>query len=340
MASSFNSALGQAEGSLAKLGKAVGVMGKAAAVAIGAATTAALAFAKSSVDAGMEFDKSMAQVAATMGTTVDQIGELRDFAMEMGAKTAFSATEAADALNYMALAGYDAETSMAMLPNVLNLAAAGGIELASASDMITDAQSALSLTIEQTSAMVDQMAKASSKTNTSVEQLGEAILTVGGTAQYMAGGTAELNSVLGVLADHGIKCSEGGTHLRNILLKLSSPTADATKLLNQLGVQVFDAEGKMRSFSEIFPELNAAMSTMTDQERLDAMSTLFNSRDIASATALLSPPRTDGASWGMPWETAPERQSRWPTRSSTTWPATLPSSSQPLRGHRSPFQTN
>ena len=229
----------------------------------------------------------MSQVAATMGTTVDQIDQLRDFAMEMGAKTAFSATQAAEALNYMALAGYDAETSMAMLPNVLNLAAAGGMELASASDMITDAQSALGLSLEQTSAMVDQMARASSRTNTSVSQLGEAILTVGGTAQYMAGGTNELSTVLGVLADNGIKGSEGGTHLRNMLLKLSSPTADATKLLNRLGVQVFDAEGNMRSFTEVFPELNAAMADMTDQDRLDAMATLFNSRDIASATALL-----------------------------------------------------
>ena len=284
---SLGAAVSKAQSTLSKLGGFAGTMAKAAGIAIGAATTAAVAFAKSAVDAGMQFDSAMSQVAATMGTTVDQIDQLRDFAMEMGAKTAFSATQAAEALNYMALAGYDAETSMAMLPNVLNLAAAGGMELASASDMITDAQSALGLSLEQTSAMVDQMARASSRTNTSVSQLGEAILTVGGTAQYMAGGTNELSTVLGVLADNGIKGSEGGTHLRNMLLKLSSPTADATKLLNRLGVQVFDAEGNMRSFTEVFPELNAAMADMTDQERLDAMATLFNSRDIASATALL-----------------------------------------------------
>ena len=286
--SSFKGAIGEAQSTLSKFGSAVGGMAKVGAAALAAATTAAVAFAKSSVDAGMQFDSAMSQVAATMGTTVDQIGDLRNFAMEMGSKTAFSATEAAEALNYMALAGYDAQTSMAMLPNVLNLAAAGGIDLAAASDMITDAQSALGLTLEETSVMVDQMAKTSSKTNTSVEQLGDAILTVGGTAQYMAGGTAELNSVLGVLADNGIKGSEGGTHLRNMLLKLASPTTDAQKLLDNLGVSVFDAEGNMRSFAEIFPELNAAMANMTDQERLDAMSTLFNSRDIASATALLS----------------------------------------------------
>lgn len=287
IASSFNSSVGAAQSKLSALGEAAGTAMKAAAAASAAATAAVGAFAASSVKTGMEFDKSMSQVAATMGKTVDEVQDLRAFAQEMGATTAFSATEAADALNYMALAGYDAETSMAMLPNVLNLAAAGSIDLASASDMITDAQSALGLTLDQTNAMVDQMAAASSKSNTSVAQLGEAILTVGGTAQYMAGGTQELNTVLGVLADNGIKGSEGGTHLRNMLLKLSAPTADATKLLNNLGVQVFDAQGNMRSFTQIFPELNAAMSDLTDQERLDAMATLFNSRDIASATALL-----------------------------------------------------
>lgn len=287
IASSFNSSVGAAQSKLSALGKVAGTAMKAAAAASAAATAAVAGFAATSVKTGMEFDSAMSQVAATMGKTTDEIQELRDFAQEMGATTAFSATEAAEALNYMALAGYDADTSIAMLPNVLNLAAAGAIDLASASDMITDAQSALGLTLDQTTIMVDQMAAASSKSNTSVAQLGEAILTVGGTAQYMAGGTQELNTVLGVLADNGIKGAEGGTHLRNVLLKLSAPTADATKLLNNLGVQVFDAQGNMRSFTEIFPELNAAMSSLTDQERLDAMATLFNSRDIASATALL-----------------------------------------------------
>ncbi len=287
IASSFNSSVGAAQSKLSALGKVAGTAMKAAAAASAAATAAVAGFAATSVKTGMEFDSAMSQVAATMGKTTDEIQELRDFAQEMGATTAFSATQAAEALNFMALAGYDAETSMAMLPNVLNLAAAGTMELQDASDMVTDAQSALGLTLEQTAAMVDQMAAASSKSNTNVAQLGEAILTVGGTAQYMAGGTQELNTVLGVLADNGIKGAEGGTHLRNMLLKLASPTADATKLLNNLGVQVFDAQGNMRSFTEIFPELNAAMSSLTDQERLDAMATLFNSRDIASATALL-----------------------------------------------------
>lgn len=258
------------------------------AAAIGAATTAVSGFAASSVSAGMNFDSSMSQVAATMGTTVDQIQDLRDFAQEMGSTTAFSATEAADALNYMALAGYDADTSMQMLPNVLNLAAAGGIDLASASDMVTDAQSALGLTMEETSAMVDQMAAASSKSNTSVSQLGEAILTIGATASNMAGGTQELSTVLGALADNGIKGAEGGTHLRNMLLSLQNPTEQASATLDELGIAVYDSEGNMRSMIDIVGELQTATADMDQQSKDAVVSGIFNKTDLAAVNALLN----------------------------------------------------
>ena len=251
--------------------------------AVGAASDAL----RDTVQTGMAFDSSMADVAATMGSSVSALGELRGFALEMGESTVFSANQAAQALNYMALAGYDAQTSMKTLPNVLNLAAAGGLELASSSDMVTDAQSALGLSMEQTAILVDEMAKTSTKTNTSVGQLGEAILTVGGTAKFMAGGTAELNQVLGLLADNSIKGAEGGTKLRNIILSLTSPTDKAAATLKQLGVSAFDAEGQMRQFSDVFPELQRALSTLTAQEQIDALSQIFNSRDIAAAQALL-----------------------------------------------------
>lgn len=275
------------------LGRALATAGKVGAAAITAATAAIGKFGYDSVKTGMDFDKSMSQVAATMGVTVDQIQNLRDFAMEMGAKTSFSAIQAADALNYMALAGYSAEESMTMLPTVLDLAAAGNMDLARASDMVTDAQTALGLTMENTTVMVDQMAKTASTTNTSVEQLGDAILTIGGTAQYMAGGTAELSQVLGLLADNGIKGSEAGTHLRNMLLKLASPTDDAVGLLNQFATTlghdlVFDeATGQMRAFEDIFQDLNVAMDGFSDQDKIQAFSTLFNARDVAAANALL-----------------------------------------------------
>ena len=240
-----------------------------------------------SLKVGMDFDKAMSQVAATMGKSVDEIGNLREFAIEMGSTTAFSATQAAEGLNYMALAGYSAEESMKMLPTVLNLAAAGNIELAAASDMVTDAQSALGLTTQETVELVDQMAKASSTTNTSVAQLGEAMLTIGGTAKMMKGGTVELAQVLGLLADNGIKGSEGGTALRNMLLSLSAPTSQAAAELDKLNLDVFDANGNMRSMQDIIGDLGTALAGMSDEEKTQAISAIFNKRDLKAVNALL-----------------------------------------------------
>lgn len=259
---------------------------KMATVAIGTATTAITAFGASAVRTGMNFDSAMSQVAATMGKSVDEIQDLRDFAKEMGAKTAFSASQAAEALNFMALAGYDAKKSMQMLPNVLNLAAAGGMELARASDMITDTQSALGLTMEETTDLVDQMAKTASKTNTSVSQLGDAMLTVGGTAKTMKGGTVELAAALGILADNGTKGAEGGTALRNVLMTMSS--AKFEKTFGTLGVSAYDSKGKMRELKDVLADMNAVMSNMTDKEKTQLISKTFNKFDLKNVNALLA----------------------------------------------------
>lgn len=280
------------------IGKGLGTVAKIGGAALAAASAATVAFVKGAVDTGMKFDSSMSQVAATMGYSVEELNtqgseaqqtfeRLRDFAQEMGASTAFSASEAADALNYMALAGYTADQSMEMLPNVLNLAAAGGMDLARASDMITDSQTALGLTFKETNTLVDQMAKTASKSNTSVEQLGDAILTIGPTARQMAGGTTMLNTALGILADNGIKGSEAGTHLRNIVLSLTNPTDKAADALNQLGVEVYDSSGKMRSMEDIFGDMQTAMSGMDDEAKGLMTNAIFNKTDLASVNALL-----------------------------------------------------
>lgn len=299
----LSSAKGMATGTSQDITKSVGNMKKGALVAAGAIAAGLTAFGVSSVKAGMEFDTSMSQVAATMGKTNAELqqevgevdlawghfsGNLREYAQEMGAHTAFSATEAADALNYMALAGYDTQKSMQMLPNVLNLAAAGSMDLATASDMVTDASSALGLSTEETTALVDKMAMASTKSNTSVAQLGEAYLTVGGTAKQLKGGTTELSTALGILADNGIKGSEGGTILRNAITSLTAPTSKAQKELDALGVSVFDSEGNMRSMNDIMGDLDSSMSTLTGQERSEAMSKIFNKRDLKGIEALLA----------------------------------------------------
>ena len=296
--SKMSKGMSDAENKVKNLGSKV----SAATVAVGQvmgnlatkAASATVGFVKDSIEESMSFDKAMSQVAATMGKSVEDIQELSDFAREMGGSTAFSATQAAEALNYMALAGYDADTSMKMLPTVLNLAAAGNMELASASDMVTDAQSALGLSLEETETMVDQMAKTSSKTNTSVSQLGEAFLTIGGTARNLSGGTQELSALLGVLADNGIKGAEGGTKLRNVILSLTAPTDKAAEAISGLGVAVFDEEGNMRSLPDIIQDINTATSEMTQAERTSVFNEIFNKQDLKAVEALLN---TDVSRW-------------------------------------------
>jgi len=253
--------------------------------ATGVMAGALAAVGVSAVKTGAEFDKAMSQVAATMGTTTDEIQNLRDFAKEMGSTTQFSATQAAEALNYMALAGYDAETSMKMLPNVLNLASAGTMDLATASDMVTDAQSALGLSLDETTELVDKMAKTSSKSNTSVSQLGEAMLTIGGTAKSLKGGTTELSAALGILADNGIKGAEGGTALRNVLLGIQGDKFEKT--FGELGVSAYDAQGNLRPLKDILADMDSVMEGMTSQEKTQLINKTFNRQDLKTVNALL-----------------------------------------------------
>lgn len=304
----------QVEGLGGKLGNGIKSAAKwgtaLAAGAAAAATGLAVAIGKSSVETGRQFDKSMSQVAATMGKTMAELrddvatttvsingetqkftGNLEDFARLMGEKTAFSAKEAADGLNYMALAGYDVKKSMDMLPSVLNLAAAGNMDLAKASDMVTDAQTALGLSDKETNTLVDQMAKTASKSNTNVEQLGEATLMLGANARGAKNGTEELNSVLGVLADNGIKGREAGTHYRNMILALSGPKSTAAEAaMESIGMSfddMYDSAGNMKDMREIMLSLDDAMAGLTSKDRKRVLTKIFNKTDLASVNALL-----------------------------------------------------
>lgn len=262
-------------------------------------TAAVTGLGTAAVTTAADFESSMSQVQATMGITKDAMSTvdgqtvntmdtLNELAKKMGSETAFSASECAQALNYLALAGYDTQQMCDTLPTVLNLAAAGDIDLASASDMVTDAMSALGMEVSEAGTMVDQMAKTASSTNTSVAQLGEGILTIGATAKSVKGGTAELNTALGILANNGIKGAEGGTHLRNIILSLQNPTDKAADAMAGLGLQVYDSEGNMRSMNDILGDLNTAMDGMTGEEKSNIISKIFNKTDLSSVNALLA----------------------------------------------------
>lgn len=270
---------GKVEDTGKKMLKVTGVVaaGGAAAIAVGAS-----------------FDDAMKQVAATMGITVEEIENgsksykiLEDAAKKCGEETKFSASESAQALNYLALAGYDAKKSAETLPKVLNLAAAGGMDLATASDMVTDAMAALGMETSELDKYIDEMAKTSQKSNTSVSQLGEATLTCAGTVKMANMSLETMNVELGVLANNGIKGAEGGTHLRNIILSLTSPSDKASEALKSLGISVLDSQGNVRDLNDIMTDFNTELDGLSDGKKTEIISTIFNKTDISAVNALI-----------------------------------------------------
>lgn len=250
--------------------------------------------ATAATQTGMSFEASMSQVAATMGMTTEEIANgsaeyeiLSKAAQDCGKATMFSASQSAEALNYLALAGYDAEKAASTLPRVLNLAAAGGLDLAYASDLVTDSMAALGLETSELDNYIDEMAKTSQKSNTSVAQLGEATLVCAGTVALTGQNLETMNTALGVMANNGLKGAEGGTHLRNILLSLSAPTDKASAEIKSLGLRVYDSSGKMRDLNDILIDMNKQMSVMTQGDKTKTINTIFNKTDIAAVNALL-----------------------------------------------------
>lgn len=291
------------ENTVDNLGHIFDKAGKLAAAAFAGISAAAVKAVKDVTSVGSSFEAAMSQVAATMGMTVNDIQsgadgyvKLTEAAREMGATTKYTATEAAEALNYLALAGYDVEDSISVLPKVLNTAAAGGMDLAKASDMVTDAMSALGLSVDDTELFVDRLAKTSQKSNTSIAQLGEGILQIGGTARSLAGGVTELDTALGILANNGIKAAEGGTALRQVILNLTAPTEKAKEYMESIGLSAYDAAGNMKPLNQIFRELDDIMSQFnTQQEKDNVITSIFDARQLKSARALL-------ANYGEQWD--------------------------------------
>lgn len=236
----------------------------------------------------LDFEKQMSSVQAISGASTEDLKRLEEVAREMGATTKFSATEAAQGLEYMALAGYSVNDSIATLPKVLALAQAGNIDLAYASDLVTDISSALNLTLEDTDELLNKMAKSSSSSNMSVAQVGEAMLTVGGTAKTMSGGLTEATTALGILANNGVKGSEGGTALRNTILSLTAPTDKAAGAMAELGIEVADAEQNMLPLDNIMNQFNRSLTGLGKVEKQAILNQIFNKVDLKSISALMA----------------------------------------------------
>lgn len=263
-----------------EFGSAASVIAKAEAALIG--------FSAASAKTGAGFESAMSQVAATLQVSAgtDEYEKLSAAAKEMGATTSYSAVQAAMALQSLAQAGYTADESIERLPKTLNLAKAGGLDLASAAKIVTNSMAALQLSEEDLDSLLDKMARTAQKSNTNIAELGDAIRTVGGTMNMAGQSVDTMLTELGMLANAGISAAEAGTHLRNIMLALTK--TDVRKSLHEMGVETVDRTGEIRDLTDIMTELYDVTKDMGTGELTETFGNLFNVRDLASINALLN----------------------------------------------------
>lgn len=240
------------------------------------------------VNVGETFDTSMSQVGAVSGAAGDELDKLRDKAKEMGVNTKFSASEAADAFNYMAMAGWKTEDMINGIDGVLNLAAASGADLATTSDIVTDALTAMGYSAGDAGRLADVMAAASSNANTNVEMMGQ-------TFQYAApivgalGYSMEDTAVaIGLMANAGIKADKAGTALRSILTRLSAPPKECAKEMENLGVSMTDSEGNMKSLDQIMQDLREAFDGLTETEQTAAAKHIAGQQAMSGLLAIVN----------------------------------------------------
>lgn len=240
-----------------------------AAVAVGAFVSIrqAVNFGKDVVNTGMQFEQGMANVSAISGATGAELTALSDKAKEMGATTKFSAIEAADAMGYMGMAGWNSSQMIDGIAGIMNLAAASGEELASVSDIVTDALTAFGLKASDSAQFADVLAVASSKLNTNVSLLGESFKNVAATAGAMGYSMQDTTTALGLMANAGIKGSDAGTSLRGVMTRLAKPTAEVKQAMTALGISAVNTDGSMKPLSTLIPELQTAFSSLTDSEK-------------------------------------------------------------------------
>lgn len=239
------------------------------------------------------FESSMSKVEAISGATGTELEALRDKAKEMGATTKFSASESADAFTYMAMAGWKTEAMLDGIDGIMALAAADGLDLATTSDIVTDALTAFGLAASDSSHFADVLAKASSSANTNVSMLGESfkyVAPVAGSLGYTVEDTA---IALGLMANAGIKGSQGGTALRASLTRLIKPTDEAAKLMKDYNIELTNSDGSMKSLGEVMGMLRTSLGGLTEAEQSQVAATLFGQESMSGMLAIINTSEED-----------------------------------------------
>lgn len=253
-------------------------IGKAAKTAAKIATAAFAAvkigdFVKDAVDTYSEFNQAMAETAGIAGATEDEYKQLQAAAQEMGKRTTKTATEAAQALGYMSLAGWNVNDSISALEPVLRLSEATSMDLATCSDLVTDSMSALGLGVDDLTNYLNVAVQANNKSNTTAQALMEAMIGCGGAAKSAGMDYKQTAAALGILANNGIKGAQAGTALNSMLVRMTTKDV-AQKAFKELGVSIYDSSGAMRNMQDILVELNGAMSGLSQEQKNNYMAAI------------------------------------------------------------------
>ena len=251
------------------------------------------ALGTAAVKTASDFDSSMSKVEAVSGATADEMTKLREKAIEMGAKTKFSAKESADAFTYMAMAGWDAGQMIDGISGIMSLAAADGLDLATTSDIVTDALTAFGLQASDSSHFADVLAQASSSANTNVSMLGESFKYVAPVAGSLGMSVEDTALALGLMANAGIKSTQAGTALRSSLTNLVKPTDDMAVKMEELGIEVTNSDGTMKSLKDIMDILRDKFSTLSEAEQANAAATLFGKEAMSGMLAIINTSQSD-----------------------------------------------
>lgn len=245
------------------------------------------------ISAGTNFESAMSSVASISGATGNDLKELTSKAKQMGATTQFSATEAANAMEYMAMAGWKTKDMVSGIGGIMNLAAASGSDLARTSDIVTDALTAFGKSASDSGTFADVMAAASSNANTNVEMMGETFKYVGAAAGAMGYSIQDIALATGLMANSGIKGSEAGTALRSVITRMAKPTKESSAAMKKLGLSITDSKGRMKSFGTIMKDMRKGMKGMTEDQKASYAAMLGGQEAMSGVLAIANASEKD-----------------------------------------------
>lgn len=234
------------------------------------------------------FEKGMSKVQSISGATGDDMDALTKKAQEMGAKTKFSASESADAFSYMAMAGWNAGQMMDGIEGVMYLAGATGEDLATTSDIVTDALTAFGMKAKDTNKFVDILAQTANKSNTNVSMLGESFKYVAPSAGSLGYSAADTATALGLMANNGIKASQAGTSLNSWFTRMAKPTKESSKAMEDLGISMTDANGKMKPLRQVMSETRGAFNGLTKSQKAQYAAMLAGKTGMSGLLAIVN----------------------------------------------------